>query len=122
MVLVGGLGCSLQLVVCLVQQLFGVSRVTFHVELVGLLSRGDLFIGVLSQPLCGRQVWVPRTAHVARRLREGEATSQDSQAQGATQKHIAICHAKNLRPTKYQIAAQCAQPDKELSCALFWAL
>ena len=58
-------GGEFQLLVDFIQEVLGFLSVTFHIPLVGLLSRGDFFISLLAQPLGGRQVRMACRGHIS---------------------------------------------------------
>ena len=75
-------GRELQLSVDLIQQLFRLLSMALHVPLIGFLGGDNSFPGLLTQPLCGRKIWMSSGRDVSDGpLRRGGRSNQEQGAE-----------------------------------------
>ena len=74
LVAICGFGRELQLFVHLVQKVLGLLGVALHIPFIGFLCRGDFFIGLMAEPLRGRDVGMASGGYILFGLGEEGAT------------------------------------------------
>lgn len=100
-VMVGVFGCLFEFVAGLIEQILGLGRMTVHVPLVGLLSRGDSAICLINQPLRSREIGVSSGANIVFGLRKGVSADDKTSGQDRAKNDGADFHRNYLRQLPY---------------------
>jgi hypothetical protein len=95
-VAVGRSGRELQLVVGLIQQIFGLLSMALHVPLIGFLRVKNSLPGLAAQPLGGRKIGMPGAGDVPRRLLSCGDRSQKKKGAKDTNNDTVFDHSEHL--------------------------